>query len=181
MPDTLLRTAAPAAQRSIHYRRRWAYALWVALLLLSAWALALWERPLALTSASLVVGLRVRNTPPGTQVKVWAGPWARWTGPDQFAASPIQVPLKPDGTATLPVFHIPIARRRWFKGYIPRDTWDLMMLEFTAPGLPSRYLPLPLTKDLRLGILRPKWKLTNTVSVSWSSLETEAKPPEAAP
>ena len=28
MPDTLLLAAAPAAQRSIHYRRRWAYVLW---------------------------------------------------------------------------------------------------------------------------------------------------------
>jgi len=171
----------PGPRRSIHYRRRWAYALWVTLLLLSAWALALWERPLVLTSASLVVDVRIRNAPPGARVKAWAGPWSRWTGPGLFAVSPIQVPLDPAGHATLPVFHLPIARRRWVKDYIPRDTWDLMMLEFSAPGQAPRYLPLSLAQDIRLGTLRPHWRLTSSLGLSWSSLQPEAKPPAEAP
>jgi hypothetical protein len=181
MPDHSPLAAAPPAQRSIHYRRRWAYALWVALLLLSAWPLVLWERPPVLASASLVVKVQIRNAPPGAQVKAWAGPRSRWTGPALFAASPIQVPLDPDGAATLPVFRLPIARRRWVKDYIPRDTWDLMMLEFSAPGQALRYFPLPLAQDIRSGTLRPHWKLTTTLGLSWASLQAEAKPPDEAP
>jgi hypothetical protein len=181
MAFNLSLTTAPEPGRSIHYRRRRAYALWVFLLLSSAGAWALWERPLAVVSAALEVRLRIREAPRDTRVQVWAGPWSRWAGPATFDGSPIQVDLLPDGTASLPVFHIPIARRRWVKGYIPRGTWDLMMLRFSPPDGPPRYFVLPLSQDIRVGLLRPRSKLMTTISCSWAALKPEAAPPEQKP
>lgn len=166
-----------AALRSIHYRRRWFYVLWVALLLLSCGVWYLWERPLRLEQASLQVQLRVRNAPAGTRVQVWAGPVSRWEGRDWSGEGLAQAALQADGSAGLPLFHIQIARRRWVKDYIPRGTWDLMMVKCTAPGAPPRYFALPLSEDIRKGVLRPRWRLTTTVSVPWDGLPTDPKAP----
>jgi hypothetical protein len=171
----------PGPRRSIHYRRRWAYALWVTLLLLSLGALARWEQPRTVVAASLQVKVRIRQAPPGAVLRAWAGPWDRWTGPERLAATPIQVPLQPDGSATLPVFHLPIARRRWVRDYIPRGTWDLMVLGFTAPGQPPRYTVLPLCREIRLGVLRPRWRLTTSIECAWTTLAPEVRLPDPKP
>jgi hypothetical protein len=168
------------AVRSIHYQQRWFYVLWVSLLLLSLALLALWERPLSLAPASLLVRVKVQGAPEGTLVQVWAGPWSQWR-PDWAGAGTIQVALQPDGTASLPLFRIPIAKRRWVKGYIPRDTWDLMMLKFITPnGLP-RYFALPLSMDIRFGVLRPRFRLMTTITTSWAGLTTDGQAPDQKP
>lgn len=171
-----------AGARSIHYRRRWAYVLWVSLLLLSLGTWIRWEQPAIQTSASLVVRLAIHQAPPNTRVRVWAGPWSHWNGPDGLGSAVIQVSLGADGGATLPVFRIPVARRRWVQhDYIPRGTWDLMLMQFDAPGEPPRYLALPLSMDIRTGALRPHWRLTTSIGIAWTSLATTPQVPAEKP
>lgn len=172
-------TAPPV--RSIHYRRRWAYALWVTLLLLSLGALALWERPAATVTASFQVKVTIRQAPPGAVVEAWNGPWSSWTGRDEFTSGTGQTTIQADGSATLPVIHVAIARRRWVKGYIPRGTWDLVVLRFTAPGEASRYAVLPLAADIRSGLLRPRWRLTGMINSRWGALDPEPRLPDPKP
>ena len=169
------------APRGIHYRRRWFYALWVVLLLLSSGALALWQRPLAVVQASLTVRIHVRQAPAGAQVQTWAGPWDRWPGPEWSAAGAAPTALPADGWATLPVAAITIARRRWVNQYIARDTSDLLMLKFTAPGERPRYFALPLSKDIRTGLLRPQGRLITSVETHWSGLGFDGKAPDRIP
>jgi len=147
------------------------------ILLLSSCAWILWERPLRMEQASLVLQFRVRNAPAGTRVQVWVGPQSSWQGQGWSGDGPAQAVLQADGSAALPLFRIQIARRRWVQGYIPRGTWDLMMLKFIAPGTPPRYFALPLSEDIRKGVLRPRWRLTTTVNIPWESLQADAAAP----
>jgi hypothetical protein len=167
---------------TIHFRRRWYYVLWTALLLLSAGALALWERPVATDSAAFVLKLRVAGAPAGTRVQVWAGPQARWPGQAwQGEGAFAQEALPGDGALALPVLRVPIARRRWVRDYIPRGTSDLIMVRFLAPGAPPRFLAVPLSQDIRLGALRPKWKLATTVALPWEKLDLDGRAPNRLP
>jgi hypothetical protein len=163
---------------SIHYRRRWFYVLWVSLLLLSAGAWGLWEKPRRVEFASLSVTLRVRNAPPGTRVQVWAGPVAQWPGPAWSGQGLAQAELRADGYVALPLLRIQIGRRRWVKGYVPRYTWDLMMLRLTAPGEPARYFAYPLSEDIRMGVLRSGWRLSYDAAVAWGNLHTDGLAPK---
>ena len=172
-------SAAPAP--SIHYRRRWYYALWVGLLLLSAGALALWERPASSTEASLVVEVDLPGAPAGTRILGWAGPWAQGLSPDWTGAGLLRADLQADGRATLPLVRIRIARRRWVQDYIPRATWDLMVLKFIPPAGPPRFYCLPLSLDIRTGALRAKWRLTTSIRAPWESLPTDGRPPDRIP
>jgi hypothetical protein len=172
----------PAPLPSIHHRRRWYYALWVALLLLSAASLYLWERPAAQVQASLLIRLRVRGAPAGTQFQAWAGPAARWAGPAwKGEAAFAQGPLPGDGFLPFPVLRVPIARRRWVRDYIPRRTWDLVMIRVVPPGAPPRYLALPLGTDIRTGLLRPGWKLSTTIDISFDKLGIDGKASSGIP
>ena len=171
-------TGAP----SIHHQRRWFYALWIALLLLSAGLWALWQRPVARFQASLVVQLRIQGAPPATQVQIWNGPRSRWPDPHWNGADGAAVTLREDGTGALPLLRVQAAVRRWVKKtFIPRDTWDLVVVKFTAPGEPPRYFPLPLEEDLRGGLLRPGRRLTTTLNLSWKFLQAEPKVPDRIP
>jgi len=167
---------------SIHFRRRWYYVLWTALLLLSAGALALWERPAAVDTAAFILKLKVAGAPAGTQVQVWAGPHARWPGQAwQGEGAYAQEALPGDGALTLPLVRVAIARRRWVRDYIPRGTWDLVMVRFVAPGAPPRFLAVPLSQDIRLGALRPRWKLATTLTLPWEKLEVDGRGPLRLP
>jgi len=166
------------ADTSIHYRRRWYYALWATLLVLAGTALALWERPASVVQASLVVKLQVRDAPPGTRVRAWFGPRVRWRGMEAGGPCLVEAELLPDGSATLPLVRIRIARRRWVKDYIPRLTWDLAMIQLIPPEGPPRYVGLPFSTDIRIGLLRPGWRLTNTFSAPWRTLRTDATAPD---
>jgi hypothetical protein len=167
--------------RGIHYRRRWYYALWVTLLLLSAGALALWERPTAVDEAQVSVQIEVRQAPAGTRVQVWSGPWRQWPGPAWSGEGATPTSLLAAGSTRLPTQRVRIARRRWLKGYIPRGTHDLMMLRFTAPGEPPRYLALPLSQDIRVGMLRARGRMLTAITSSWPSLHLDGKAPDRIP
>jgi hypothetical protein len=52
-----------------------------------------------------------------------------------------------------------------------------MMVKCIAPGAPPRYFALPLSEDIRKGVLRPRWRLTTTVSIAWDGLPTDPKAP----
>ncbi|BDU74549.1 hypothetical protein [Mesoterricola silvestris] len=166
----------------IHRRRRWYYALWSALLALSAGALVLWERPVRTDLASLQLALTVREAPAGSRLQAWAGPrkrWpgAAWSGQGAFA----DVALTPAGEAPLPLLHIPIARRRWVQDYIPRGTWDLVAMKVTPPSGPPRYYLLPISIDIRSGLLRPKHRLITSINTTWNYLGVDAEPPIRVP
>ena len=163
---------------SIHYRRRWFYVLWVGLLLLSAGAWRLWEKPLRMEEASLALSVRVRNAPPGAVAQVWAGPAAQWPGLAWSGPALAEAGLRPDGLVPLPLLRIRIGRRRWLKGYVPRDTWDLVMIKLTAPGQPARYFIDPLSQDIRMGVLKPGWRLSYDAVVTWGNLRTDGRVPE---
>ena len=167
-----------AVPPSIHYQRRWFYALWVFLLLLASTALWLWVRPESRVQASLVVKVTIMEAPAGTQVRAWAGPRADWHGADSGGPCRIQAALQPDGSLTLPLLRIHIARRRWVKDYIPGGTWDVVQLQFIPPNGPPRYLTVPLAQDIRSGLLRPGWRLTTQVSCHWGGLRTDPMAPD---
>ena len=167
---------------SIHHRRRWYYVLWASLLALSCLALLVWETPVRREQASLDVRLQVWDPPAGTRLQAWAGPWAQWPGPawaGEGAFADLELP--PGGRVTLPLLHMPIARRRFKLGYIPRGTWDLVMVRFTAPGQVPRFLVLPCSPDIRVGLLRPKYKLTDSIDISWKNLLVDGNPPNRVP
>ena len=169
-------------QPSIHYRRRWFYVLWCVLLALSGLALLLWETPSARELASFEVLLSLPDAPAGTRVQAWAGPWAQWpgeawSGADAFA----DLALGAGGLARLPVVRLHIARRRFHLGYVPRGTWDLVMLKFSPPSEPPRYLALPCSQDIRTGVLRPKFRLTGSIDISWRNLRLDGLPPNRIP
>jgi hypothetical protein len=52
------------------------------------------------------------------------------------------------------------------------------MIQFIPPDGPPRYFGLPISSDIRSGLLRPGWRLTNTISTPWKSLRTDAKAPD---
>jgi hypothetical protein len=167
---------------SIHYRRRWFYGLWVTLLVASAGFWALWEIPLRPFQATLALSVHLRDAPGGTQVQVWNGPRARWEGLGWSGAGAAPIELQADGRATLPVLRVHVAPRRWLKGqYIPRDSWDLVMLRFTAPAGQAKYVGLSLADDIQDGVLRPKWKLAMGLDVSWNSLRSDGQAPDRLP
>lgn len=166
----------------IHYKRRWYYVLWSTLLVLSAGALFLWERPARTDLASLQVVLAIKGAPEGSRLQAWAGPWRRWpgsawSGQGAFADMPLPV----SGSATLPLLRLSIARRRWTAGYIPRETWELVMVKVVPPSGAPRYYPLPCSSDIRLGLLKPKRRLTIAIDTSWSNLKVDANPPIRVP
>jgi hypothetical protein len=168
---------APAVP-SIHYRRRWFYALWVSLLVLASAALWLWERPARRFEASLVIKMQLKEAPAGTQVRVWAGPKASWHGMEAGGPCLVQGALQDDGRIVLPLLRIHVASRRWVRDYVPRGTWDVVQLQFIPPGGPPRYFTVPLDQDIRSGILRPGWRLTTEITCHWRGLRSDPLAPD---
>ncbi len=169
-------------ERSIHYRRRWFYALWVFLLVLSGLALLVWEMPVRTDTAALQVRIHVTGVPEGTRTQAWAGPWKTWPGKDWTGAGAFgDLAVPPSGTIVLPVVRLSIARRRFNLGYIPRGTWDLVMVKFVPPSGPPRFIALPCSQDIRTGLLRPKYKLTDSIDTSWNNLLLDGNPPNRVP
>ncbi len=155
---------------SIHYRRRWFYVLWCGLLLASLAALVAWETPRRSGTSKLNLRVRVKELPPQTLVKVWAGPRGRWP---KAAWTPLE--LHPtDENVIVNALPLSVAYRRWVKDTIPRRTADLVVLSFQAPGQAPRYLALPLVQDWRSGILRPGRKMSVSMECGWKGLLTDA-------
>ena len=158
---------------SIHYRRRWYYVLWGALLLVSLAVLALWETPGETGTAKLTLRLKVRELPAQTVVSVWTGPRGRWPGAawtGQGAAASFQ---SADGNLNLNVLLLPVAYRRWVKDILPRRTADLVVLRCQAPDQAPRYLALPLARDWRNGFLAPRRVMTLSMECGWKGLPTD--------
>lgn len=167
---------------SIHVRRRWYYVLWTSLLALSCLALVLWETPTRRDLATLDVRIQVFGAPEGARLQAWAGPWGKWPGPSWAGGGAFaDQPLPPGGAVKLPLLHVPIARRRFNLGYIPRGTWDLVMVKFSAPSQAPRFLVVPCSQDIRTGLLRPKYKLTDSIDISWKNLLVDGNPPNRVP
>ena len=167
---------APPQVPSIHFQRRWFYALWVLLLLLSASALFLWERPLRTERASYSLSLQISHAPAQTQIQVWAGPKSKWPGlawRGEGAFASFELPET--GSLSLPLLKVPIARRRWVKDYIPRKTWDLVMIKFLPPNGSPRFLAVSLHEDIQAGVLRPHSRLIARASANWNVLHLDGK------
>lgn len=160
---------------SIHYQRRWFYALWGALLLAALGALALWETPSRRESAALDVAVNVRGVPEGTRAQAWAGPRGSWPGPTWNGEGAFaDLVLAREGETRLPRVRMAIARRRWVRDYLPRGTWDLVVVRLVPPSGPPRYLPMDCAKDIRSGILRQGLRLKVTISGLWDHLPVDA-------
>lgn len=161
-------------ERSIHYRRRWFYVLWCALLLVSVWAWILWVTPRESGTARMMVRLKVEAVPPGCRVQAWTGPQARWAGDAWQGENPAAEAVMGGDYLDLPPIRLDIAFRRWVKDYIPSKTSDLLVIRFVPPTGQSRYFFLPLEKDWRSGLLRVGWVIHVKIPCPWESLGTDA-------
>lgn len=160
----------PAA--SIHYRRRYFYALWVALLLLSLGALALWETPASTATSRVELRVQVKGLPEGVQARIWAGPRGRW-GDMVWRTEGTPVPFSASGPVVVPPQTVWAGYRRWTKGFIPRRTADLIVLCFQESGQPDRFLPFPLAQDWHSGMLGPRRVLRIGCECNWKSLRQD--------
>jgi hypothetical protein len=154
----------------------------VTLLALALGLLYLWERPVRTDLAAFSLTIQVNEAPAGTRFEAWAGPWASWqgrawNGAGAFAAGPLQA----GQACALPVLRVPIGTRRWQGGYVPRRTWDLVMVRITGGDGQIRYLAVPLSADIRLGGLRPKYRLMTSIITLWQNLKVDGRAPDRIP
>ncbi len=126
-----------------------------------------------MVSADLEVRVKIRQAPPDVTVTAWAGPWARFAGPERFRDAPIQVPLLPDGTATLPVFRMPIAYRRWVRGYIPGAPGTWWSCGSPPPARGRAIWPCPCPRTSVTAFWLPGHKMTGRLECAWTTLRTD--------
>jgi hypothetical protein len=157
---------------SIHFRRRYFYALWAGLFLLSLGALILWETPASTATSRVELRVQIKGLPAGVQARVWVGPRGQWRGKaSQTEGTP--VPLPANGPVVVPPQTVWAGYRRWVKGFIPRRTADLVVLCFQESGQPDRFLPFPLAQDWRSGMLGPRRVLRIGCECNWKSLRQD--------
>lgn len=157
----------------VHRRRRWFYGLWIFLLSLSGWGLFLWGKPKSVDQAKIRLTLTVGELPPGTQLRIWAGPikTLRNTHPDALLKG---APDLPGSTSSLlPEVQVSIARRRWVKATIPGGTTEAVIVRFTAPGQSPRYFFYDLREDIESGFLINHRVITLSCSLAWSRLNPD--------
>jgi len=156
--------------QSIHYKRRWYYALWCTILLASLAALGLWETPNRSGSADLTFKIQVTNVPPGCTVQFWAGPKKAWPAADRKPSlnQPGQ-PLTAAGEA-LGSLTLRVGYRRWIGSYIPRRTDDLAILKFQPKVGAPRYYPFPLEMDWHTRLLRPGQRMQISGATDWDGM-----------
>lgn len=174
-----MNASAQPAERSIHYRRRWYYALWCGLLVLAALAWLAWETPRLSAQGKVSVRLTLRDMPGNVKVQVWAGPRAvcpsgEWDG----SAPAADLGVAQGNGINLPPLALPVGYRRWVTDYIPRKTSDLLVFRLEAPGQAVRYLVLPLGADWRQGHLRPGRVLRYDIQLRWDRLPFDIREPE---
>lgn len=155
---------------SVHYQRRWHYALWVTLLGISVVTLIGWETPKQAGFASLRLELELQGFPAMGTARAWVGPrsqWrgAAWDGTGAWADIPFS-----GGKLSFPPTSLPGAHRRWAGGFIPRKTADLLVVKFQSPGHPPRYLAVSLAADWHHGLLRIDRSFGLQVPLTWDGL-----------
>ena len=164
------------AEPSIHWRRRWWYALWVALLLGTAGFWRWWETPAVFGAGHAILTIRMADLPPGTKVEAWTGPVKAWSAD----ATGFQGPwVAQDAAKPLPIppLEIQVGLRRWHQGYIPRLTSDLIVLRLDPPQGPSKFIAYSLKTDLNSGLAGPHHRLSISAPVRWSALSVDASRP----
>ena len=168
--------AEPGAGPSIHWRQRWWYALWVALLLGASGFWAWWETPAVSGTGHVVMTIRVVGLPAGSRVEAWTGPSKKWKAdaPGFFGPWPVVDAAKP---LPVPPIEIHVGLRRWHQGYIPRLTNDRVVLRLDPPDGAPRYLSYDLREDLNAGTAGPHRRLFYSVPVRWVALSTDASRP----
>lgn len=157
----------------VHRRRRWFYVLWVLLLGLSGWTLFLWGKPKSVDRAKVRLTISVGDLPPGTQLRLWAGPVKQLsnTNPETLLKAAPDLP----GTVKtrLPDVPVSIARRRWVKATIPDATTEVLIVRFTAPGQSPRYFFYDLREDIESGFLIDNRVIALSCSLAWNRLNPD--------
>lgn len=161
--------------RDYHYRRRWYYLLWTLLLMVSIGLWVAWEIPAESGYGRVGTQLRLPGIPPGTSISAWAGPHGNIRS--DIWGDPSRVIDLGDSKGTLvemPPLQLPFAKRRWADAYIPKRTWDLVVIRLKPPSGPTRYFVMDLTSDWNEGTIRPGRVLRYKVACPWEGLATEA-------
>lgn len=160
-------------ESGVHKRRRWFYGLWVLLLGLSGGALFLWGKPSSVDQAKVRLTLAVGDLPPGTQLRLWAGPiqTLRKTDPETLLKA---APDLPGSNQTLlPDVPVSIAHRRWVHATIPGATTEALVVRFAAPGQTPRYFFYDLREDIESGLLINHRVVTLSCSLAWNRLNPD--------
>lgn len=167
---------ASAAGQSIHWRQRWWYGLWVALLLGSLGFWGWWETPAASGTGHVVLSIRVADLPAGSKVEAWTGPIQAWKVDAVGFQGPwvVQDTVKP---LPVPPLEIRAGLRRWHQGYIPRLTSDRVVLRMDPPDGPPRYAAYDLHSDINAGLAGPHRRLFITSAMRWGALSEDASKP----
>lgn len=164
-----------STERSIHWRQRWWYALWVALLLGALGLWAWWETPAVRGTGHVVLTLKVEGLPPGSRISAWVGSSGTAPGTGGFLGPwPVQDPLRP---LPIPPLEIRAGLRRWHQGFIPRLTTDRILLRLDPPQGPPRFLVYDLRADLAAGTAGPHRRLFISAPVRWAPLSEDASSP----
>lgn len=156
--------------QSIHFKRRWYYALWCVLLLASLVALGLWETPVQGGTAELTFNIQIKNPPTGCTAQAWVGPRKRWPVADRLAPmTEVGKPLTAEGAA-VGTLALRVGYRRWIGGILPRSTDDLVVVKFQPNGGTARYFAYPLDLDWHNGLLRPGRRMGIQITFDWDGL-----------
>ncbi|HXC17313.1 MAG TPA: hypothetical protein VNV60_07735 [Holophagaceae bacterium] len=166
-----------APEPSIHWRQRWWYALWVALLLGASGFWAWWETPAISGTGHVIARVWIKDLPAGCKVEAWTGPAKAWKQDAPGFQGPWTVQDDATKPLPLPPLEIRAGLRRWHQGYIPRLTSDRLVLRIDPPeGLP-RYAAYDLRMDLNAGLAGPHRRLYLSAPLKWKTLSTDASQP----
>ncbi|HET6330948.1 MAG TPA: hypothetical protein VFF76_09190 [Holophagaceae bacterium] len=168
---------AQAPERSIHWRQRWWYALWVALLLGASGFWAWWETPAVSGIGHVVARVWVKDLPAGSKVEVWTGPAKAWKQDAPGFQGPWMVQDDAAKPLPLPPLEIRAGLRRWHQGYIPRLTSDRLVLRIDPPEGAPRFAAYDLQRDLDAGLAGPHRRLLISTSLKWAALSMDASRP----
>lgn len=163
-------------QPSIHHRRRYWYALWVVLLACSVGLAAWWETPASRGTGRLDLSLQGQGVVQGAELDYWVGPRGEWRGESAPWQGTIVV-QDPSRPVNVPTLTLKLATRRLHQGYIPRGTYDLVVLRLRQPGQSPRYAKYDLKNDLLSGVMAPHRHLFVTISMIWKNFPEDSKHP----